>query len=222
MPKEYKATATIAPMQFSIVNPSFNLLTGNAVKRRLAIPTLYSESEISACNVEPDDGYHVLSKLVAVEIPKDSSLFSISVNRSTHEGAINCLSAIFDMLQTQQEDFKKPFIELMEEELVELNHRLKDVQSILVGFQQNDIFTTTYFDKRIEQKELENRIYKREKDIEFAKRSSIELVAPIYTPSKSTGMSLTLMLVLGLFFGFLFGIFVAMFREFISKVKQEL
>lgn len=185
---QYEATALIEMAQVRPVrNPTMaaSVEAPAMLLERLKSPATYSESVIAACGLQDAALPAVsMSRLVDVSIPKNlATVVSFDVRRESPEQAKACAHAIFSLVQQQQAELVKPYVNEWERTLRDQQARLQVTQTSLSKAEKVGASPLVYLAQRDEALYLIEEIDVLRRNL--ARNSQTRLLAPIFaSPQK--------------------------------------
>lgn len=225
-PNQYQAIAQIQMAQVNVNNVTnpfgVNVEDPNLLLVRLKLPTSYSAETIKTCGLEnTSDPLEYLASIAKFSVVKGvGSIVELKISRDTKGGAINCAHALFEVVQTSQNQIIEPYIEQAKLLLGEYEVTLANSQSLLSRADKSGAaLSATYLANRDEVRSLAEEILNLKTFITTADARRARLISPVYAADAPVFPKMTVSLIVGLMAGLFLGLLLAIGKKYLKPYK---
>ena len=233
-PSQYQASAQIQMAQIgaannnksSSLNPlGINIEEPGLLIARLFTPTSFTPEAVSACGLEGiKDANSVLAKSIKLSLPKGfANVVDLKTTAQTPQGAVQCATAIFELIKTTQAQIVKPYIEEATVKLADSEERLARAKDLVLRADKSGSgMGAAYLSTRDEISYLLDEIAALKNMLANNQNRATRLVAPIYASDIPVAPKKRIVLLGGLFGGLFLGLLIALGRQVLPKLKEQL
>lgn len=186
---------------------------GQLLVERLRMPSTYPSSMPKVCGTEQFELPHLAlaERIDAKVVNGVTSVVEIAVRARDSEIAKRCAQAVFNMIQSQQNELFKPLLESVREDIQLMQVRFKNNQELLSEMDKSSVQSAVYLAKRDESLWLMDQIAALERSLRHV--AEARLVSPIYVSSEPASPRTSMVLLVGLLAGAMVGTIIAFFAR---------
>jgi len=230
---QYQAAAQIQMAQIGVANNrsgnlnplGINIEEPGLLIARFSTPTSFTPETIAACGLEGVKGANVvLAKSIKFSLPKGvANVVDLKTTAQTPQGAVQCATAIFELIKTTQAQIVKPYIEEASVKLADSEERLARAKDLVLRADKSGSgMGAAYLSTRDEISYLLDEIAALKNMLANNQNRATRLVAPIYASDIPIAPKKQIVLLGGLFGGLFLGLLIALGRQVLPKLKEQL
>jgi capsular polysaccharide biosynthesis protein len=234
-PKQYEATAQIAMAQIGASNNNnnnnnnlnplgINIEEPALMIARFSSPMSFSQEELAACGFEDKpDGAAALAKAIKLTPAKGvPNVVELKTFGSSPQAAIDCANAIFDLTKKTQAQILVPYIEEAKIKLADDEERINRAKELVSRSDKGgSAMSAIYLSTRDEIRYLLDEMTALKNILASNQNRATRLIAPIYASDAPISPKKRIALAGGLFGGLFFGLLIALARQMMAKMKNQ-